>query len=61
MEHEDSLLRLWTLYPESARKLVKDPLSAGLEALKEADKSNDWKLMNIAVDMLSFIVEDVSN
>ena len=61
MENEDTLLRLWKLYPKSARKLVSDPLSAGIEALKEADKSNDWQLMNIAVDMLSFIAEDISN
>ena len=56
MEHEDSLLRLWKLYPESAKKLVEDPLAAGLEAIQEANTPGDWTNMDIAVDMLSFIV-----
>lgn len=60
MPNEDTLMRLWKLYPVSARKLISNPLSAGVEALKEADESNDWQLINIAVDMLSFISEDIS-
>ena len=55
MSQEDNLLRLWRLYPESAKKLAKDPLSAGLEALKEADDSHNWENIDIAVDIIHSI------
>ena len=52
------LLDIWEKYPEETKKLIKTPLSACVEALKQAYANDDWREMDQAIKLLSFISED---
>ena len=51
------LLEIWGKYPEETKKLIQNPLAAGVAALTQAYANDDWREMAQAIKLLEFIAE----
>ena len=52
------ILNCWEKYPEEIRKLLSDPLTAAVEELEKANKSDDWNHVELATTLLSFLIKE---
>jgi len=52
------VLEIWGKYPEEVKMLIKNPLSAGVAALKQAYANDDWREVDQAIKLLEFLAED---
>ena len=54
------ILRMWKLYKEDLKKLLNDPLTAAVEELEKANKSDNWEQVGMATELLSFLIKECS-
>ena len=52
------VLRIWKLYNEVAKELIKNPLDLAKKAFEEARQKNDLDQIELATDLLSFITKE---
>jgi len=51
---------MWKLYKEDLKKLLNDPLTAAVEELEKANKSDNWEQVGMATELLSFLIKECS-